>query len=152
MNYYFYAIMPISADNAFQKKIGILDSIAKDFEIDTHFPFESDAKRFKDICDNIKKAQFVIADLSFERPSCYYELGLVQGLGKKTILIAQKGTYIHQKHGQVKYYKDIRDYEKIIQEEVGKIYPNKSVNRLEKASFHSAFSGRLLRRYKYQNK
>jgi nucleoside 2-deoxyribosyltransferase len=108
--------MPISADHDFQKKRNIANKVAKQFELNVHFPFEALTKNHKDICDIIRNAVFVIADLSFERPSCYYELGLAQGLGKKTILLAKEGTYIHQMHGLVKYYKNIQDYEMIFRE------------------------------------
>jgi hypothetical protein len=45
-----------------------------------------------EIFANIKKAAFVIADLSEPRPNVYYELGFAQGLSKPVIITAYKGT------------------------------------------------------------
>ncbi len=47
------------------------------------------------IIDNIKKAELIVADLSFERPNCYYELGYARAIGKKIITIASKNTKVH---------------------------------------------------------
>jgi nucleoside 2-deoxyribosyltransferase len=38
----------------------------------------------------IRSAQFVVADLTDERPSCYFEAGYAEALGKKVIYIASK--------------------------------------------------------------
>ena len=59
---------------------------------------------------NIKKASFVIADLAYERPSCYYELGLAQAMGKLTFFIALAGTKIHQTYGDIHFYEGIEQY------------------------------------------
>ncbi len=40
----------------------------------------------------IKKAAFIIADVTEEKPNVYYELGLAQGLNKPVIVTAFKGT------------------------------------------------------------
>ena len=50
---------------------------------------------------SIRNAYFVIADLTSERPNCYYELGFAQALKRPAILVAQKGTELHF---------DVRDY------------------------------------------
>jgi hypothetical protein len=43
----------------------------------------------------IRKARFVVADLSHERPNVYFELGFARGMGKRVITIAREGTPIH---------------------------------------------------------
>ena len=45
--------------------------------------------------EHIKKAEIIIADLSYERPNCYFELGYAKALGKDVIIIARKGTKVH---------------------------------------------------------
>ncbi len=65
---------------------------------------------------DIKGASFVLADLSLERPSCYYELGLAEALGKPIYLVAEDGTDIHQTASRrlVSYYKDNDEYKALI--------------------------------------
>ncbi len=43
----------------------------------------------EDICDNIKRARFLIADLTERNPNVFYELGLAHALNKEVILLAQ---------------------------------------------------------------
>lgn len=47
------------------------------------------------ILNHIELAEYVIADLSYERPNCYYELGYAHALKKKIILTASHDTTIH---------------------------------------------------------
>ena len=47
------------------------------------------------IYEYIEKAEVIIADLSYERPNCYFELGYAKALGKDMIIIAREGTKIH---------------------------------------------------------
>jgi hypothetical protein len=53
-----------------------------------------------------------LADLSLERPSCYYELGLAEALGKPVYLIAAEGTDIHQTASRrlVSFYNGQEDF------------------------------------------
>ncbi len=55
-----------------------------------------DSGRISDqILENIAKSKFVFADLSGERPNCYYECGFAHALGKELILSIRKGEQIH---------------------------------------------------------
>lgn len=47
------------------------------------------------ILNHIALAEYVIADLTYERPNCYYELGYAHALNKKIILTASQDTKIH---------------------------------------------------------
>src|SRR5581483_6297370 len=47
------------------------------------------------ILDAIRKAEFVVVDLSSARPNVYYEAGYAQGLGKTPVFVARAGTEIH---------------------------------------------------------
>ena len=58
---------------------------------------------------SIKEAEFVLVDLTYDRPNVYYEAGYAQGLGKTPVYVAQEGTKIHF---------DVKDYPVIK-------YPNK---------------------------
>jgi hypothetical protein len=53
--------------------------------IDKEWPLEGLVDRIK---EEIRRAQFVIADLTDERPSCYYELGHADGLNIPAICVA----------------------------------------------------------------
>ena len=119
-----YAIMPLSADSAFQQKRNIFVCIAKQYDINVHFPFEVSSSNNEDVLDDLRCASVVFADLSYERPSCYYELGLAQALGLPTYLIACEGTAIHQIEGQVRFYKDLVGYEKLVRDALNEVMSN----------------------------
>ncbi|HLG13711.1 MAG TPA: hypothetical protein VJH03_04175 [Blastocatellia bacterium] len=44
---------------------------------------------------NIRLAEYVVADLTHERPNVYYEVGYANALGKPILLVAQAETSIH---------------------------------------------------------
>lgn len=124
MRPYLYAIMPMKADSVFQHKRSIVIRVAKECHVDAHFPFEVPANNNDDMLDDLKHASVVFADLSYERPSCYYELGLAQALGLTTYLVACEGTTIHQIEGQVHLYRDLVSYEKLVKEAFNEAIPN----------------------------
>jgi hypothetical protein len=47
------------------------------------------------VFEGIKKAEFMIADLTHERPCVYLEVGYALAFGHTPILIAREGTHIH---------------------------------------------------------
>ena len=57
------------------------------------------------ILEAIRKAEFVIVDLTNERPNVFFEAGYAHGLGKIPIYVAREGTHLHF---------DIQDYPVII--------------------------------------
>jgi hypothetical protein len=116
---YFHVIMPVGADPEADTKQEIIKKISESMKIFAHFPSYLKNKPFFDINSTIKDingSAFVLADLSLERPSCYYELGLAETLRKTTFLIAKNGTNIHQSAGRenVKFYNDKNDFKKLI--------------------------------------
>ena len=46
------------------------------------------------LCE-IETSEFLIADLTYERPNVYYEIGHAHALNKRVILVCKKGTKVH---------------------------------------------------------
>ncbi|MCU0286352.1 MAG: nucleoside 2-deoxyribosyltransferase [Acidobacteria bacterium] len=66
------------------------------------------------VISEVSGTAFVFADVSFERPSCYYELGIARALQKPTFIVARTGTIIHQCEGNVHYYVNLIEYEDLV--------------------------------------
>ncbi len=112
---YFQVIMPIGSNPAAKETQKILQNIGKKTAIKPQFPryvTEDPVFNLQSTLQDLKGAAFVLADLSLERPSCYYELGLAEALGKPVYLIAIEKTDIHQTASRrlVQYYKNTEEY------------------------------------------
>jgi nucleoside 2-deoxyribosyltransferase len=59
--------------------------------------------------EGIKNADFVIADLTLERPNVYLEVGYAWGLQRPVILLAREGQRLHfdLSHHKCLFYKTI---------------------------------------------
>ena len=69
------------------------------------------------IVERIKASKILIADLTYERPNVYYELGYAHGLNREVILIAKKETKLHFdiKDFNVIYYENATELESKIE-------------------------------------
>jgi hypothetical protein len=72
-----------------------------------------------EITDLIERAEFIICDLTFERPNVYYELGYAHGVGNEALdilLIAREGTKLHFDIAplRVQYYSSMEHLRKIV--------------------------------------
>jgi nucleoside 2-deoxyribosyltransferase len=85
-------------DNRFEA----LESLLGDYEtvgirIDKEHPLEDVVGRIVvgRIKEEIRRAHFVIADLTDERPSCYFEAGYSEALGRPTVYVASKESVLY---------------------------------------------------------
>jgi hypothetical protein len=118
---YFYVIMPVGADKRFAEKKTVIQKLAQEVGLTPYFPFDRTGNISFNIDSTLSilhNSEFVLADLSLERPSCYFELGLAQAVDKDVYLIAEAGTDIHQAHGRnlTRFYSDFEDYKRIVSE------------------------------------
>ncbi len=70
----------------------IYDTDLKLERIDDNF---GDYKITEAILSKIEAAEFIICDLTEEKPNVYFELGYARGINKTVVLTAKKGTQIH---------------------------------------------------------
>jgi hypothetical protein len=74
---------------AVERTLGKQQCVA--IRIDKEVPLDDLVKRIK---SEIARAQFVVADLTDERPSCYFEAGYAEALGKPIIYVASKQSIV----------------------------------------------------------
>lgn len=81
----------------YDKRFETIESVISDaggvaIRIDKEHPLEDIVGRIK---KEIRSATFIISDLTDERPSCYFESGYAEGIGRQVIYIASKDSVIH---------------------------------------------------------
>jgi hypothetical protein len=93
-----FVLMPIDPELPELEDVyaAIVDTCA---EFDIH-AYRADVIEHQDritdrILHEIRTCEFLIADLSLERPNVYYEVGFAHALHKKPILYRRKGTRLH---------------------------------------------------------
>ncbi|MBU6172271.1 MAG: hypothetical protein KGQ60_00610 [Planctomycetes bacterium] len=74
-----------------------------------------------EIVDLIEQAEFIIFDLTYERPNVYYELGYAHGVGNapsNILLLAREGTSLHFDIAalRVNFYDSTESLRKIVRE------------------------------------
>jgi len=77
---------------AIERTLGKLGAVA--IRIDKEHALDELVKRIK---EEIRKSIFVIADLTDERPSCYFEAGYADALGKPIIFVASRESVVNPK-------------------------------------------------------
>jgi len=116
---YLYVISPVAADPDFTAKRALVAAIATSLGVEPLFPLDRDPSvALERAFDDIRRAKFVLADLTLERPSCYFELGLAEATGVDVVIVAKTGTPIHQVGyaSQVSFYRNLGEYETLIRQ------------------------------------
>ena len=112
-------ICPVGADPDFPAKKEILESVGSKYALIPFFPLQQ-RSHFSVAAakSDLRQAEFVLADLSRERPSCYFEVGLAQAMDVPIVLIAASGTRIHQvgENARIATYSDLQQYRRLISE------------------------------------
>lgn len=75
---------------ALERVLGEYECVA--IRIDKEYPLGERVNRIK---EEIRKAKFIVADLTDERPSCYFEAGYAEALPRPIIYLASKESVIH---------------------------------------------------------
>jgi hypothetical protein len=111
---YIYVIAPVGSDPEYPIKRDIIERLSVEFALQFFFPLDHyQTFSIASARSDLRSAKLIIADLSLERPSCYFELGIAQGLDIPVQQIARADTPIHQTANRrdVRYYADLSEYE-----------------------------------------
>jgi nucleoside 2-deoxyribosyltransferase len=89
-----FVIMGYSSDPKLQDAYESFKDVCEEFDYHGERVDDTSAEGriVAEIFEGIRKAAFVIADLTEQKPNVYYELGLAQGMEKPVIVTAFKGT------------------------------------------------------------
>ncbi len=101
-----YAFVAMAIDKNDHQLVDVLEAVkevAKEFGIAAERidEAESNERITSRILSSIRRAEYVIVDLTNERPNVFYEAGYAEGVGKTPIYIARDGTRVHF---------DVKDY------------------------------------------
>lgn len=111
---YVFIAMPINPDDAQLEDVldAIKDAASRCSLLAERVDEVHSSERITDrILESIRKAEFVVADLTGARPNVFYEAGYAQGLGKTPIYIARDGTKLEfdLKDYPIIFFRGMRD-------------------------------------------
>jgi hypothetical protein len=93
-----FIVMPIDYGNALLEEVNkVIKEVCQLFGIIAVRADDIEhSNRITDVVlKKIKTSQHIIADLSYERPNVYYEIGYAHAVGKHPILYCKEGTNLH---------------------------------------------------------
>jgi hypothetical protein len=117
-----FVIMPVGSDPNYLLRRSRIAATVRALGMEPYFPLDHHAHN--EVFDpatirfEMQRARVAVADLTMERPSCYFELGIAQGVGLPTVIIAESGTPIHQTadRDQVAFYADFDELVKVLED------------------------------------
>jgi hypothetical protein len=111
-----YAFIAMSMDARAPELEDVLDSIKESctrcgIQAERIDEPESNERITDRILESLRKAEYVIVDLTNSKPNVYYEAGYAQGIGKIPIFIAKEGTVLEfdLKDYPVIFYKNMKE-------------------------------------------
>lgn len=116
-----FVIMPIGGMDSAPEKIRIVQSAARRRNWCAHLPsYDPNAPAF-DLVETIREmrsSSLILADLSGERPSCYYEIGLSEAHHLPVFAVAEQGTLIHQTsiRNEVRSYGNLGEFAHLVEQ------------------------------------
>jgi hypothetical protein len=116
-----FVIMAVGSDPAHDDRRARIDAAIGSLGMIAYHPLDyrdhADDMSVEDIRAEVRDCVVALADLSLERPSCYYELGVVHGTGLEVAVVAEVGTMIHQTADRwsLSYYDSLDDLESQVQ-------------------------------------
>lgn len=92
-----FVIMKLGDDTLDSAYQGVIRPLAEEFDLDAVRvdEIQDSGQISQQILENIACSRIVIAELTGERPNCYYEAGFAHALGKELILIINEDSDIH---------------------------------------------------------
>ncbi|MFM9976568.1 MAG: hypothetical protein ACKVOP_00780 [Sphingomonadaceae bacterium] len=112
-------IMPVYSDRQFAQKRDIVNEICVNAGCHPLFPeYERNNPMF-DVSKarrRLEQSDLVIADLTLERPSCYFELGFAENQSANIIVVADEKSDIHQLSGRERVirFAGVDDYHRAV--------------------------------------
>ena len=107
-----------------------IEDVFKDFGIDAKAvnDMQHEEAITERILSEIQTREFLIADLTFERPNVYYEIGFAHALNKRVILVRKKGTKLHFDiaHRNCPEYENTTALKKLLKERL-EVLTNRSI-------------------------
>lgn len=124
-----FVIIAVGKRGQFRRKADCLRKIAACFDMTVHIPEYNRTEPTFDLSKTIaamNACDLILADLTYERPSCYYELGLAEALGRPIIAAARRGTRIHQTshRSTVSFYESMLEFTALVTDQICHHFPD----------------------------
>ncbi len=120
-----FIVMPSDEFEASGAKRQIIDACALEFGWSLQVPrYDKKAPAFdlESTMKTLRDVDLILVDLTEERPSCYFELGLAEASGSEISVVALKNTPIHQTSFRetVRFFEGLDDFAATVSEILAK--------------------------------
>jgi hypothetical protein len=122
-----FVMMPFVSEDSNQVYVAIRDACARK-GLRAERVDDSGGSGFiiREVTECIERAEFIVCDLSHERPNVYYELGYAHGVGNEPddiLLIARAGTKLHFDIAPLRahYFDDLAELEILVEAQMSRM-------------------------------